>query len=237
MPNCRLPDDDKKLAKWARVESPTWSEIRSDVMAFWTKKRGYWVQLRLLKEWAKAKERSEIARKNGKKGGRPSKTQRVIPENPSGYSGVSKSEPRKKLSTLTTTTTNNTKAATVSLDAAREAAAFGNDVASQMVRDICAWQPGMPEDRAREWLANLCQLQGGDAVLDAYTTLKTNLAAGKPIARPLQAWSKIAQGERRERANGAPKSAHERSMERGRSFRALLKIPTHANPGSISREE
>jgi uncharacterized protein YdaU (DUF1376 family) len=48
-PGCRLPNDDKKLAHWARVDSKTWGAIKGDVLSFWTLKKGHWHQKRLSK--------------------------------------------------------------------------------------------------------------------------------------------------------------------------------------------
>lgn len=45
-PGCRLPDDDQKLARWARVDPRAWSRIRRSVMEFWTLADG-WVEPRL----------------------------------------------------------------------------------------------------------------------------------------------------------------------------------------------
>jgi uncharacterized protein YdaU (DUF1376 family) len=49
-PDCRLPNSDKKLASWARVDLATWRHIKGEVMAFWTLRKGRWEQGRLLKE-------------------------------------------------------------------------------------------------------------------------------------------------------------------------------------------
>lgn len=105
LPNCRLPDNDKRLSKWARVNSDTWAEIKDDVMAFWTNKNGHWTQARLLREWKQARKRSETARKNGKKGGRPKGSRSDKLDNPLGSSGLSQTEPAEKLITSISTST------------------------------------------------------------------------------------------------------------------------------------
>lgn len=46
-PECRLPDDDDKLARWARVDRRTWLKIKPAVMEFWTLADGFWAQKRL----------------------------------------------------------------------------------------------------------------------------------------------------------------------------------------------
>ncbi len=50
MPECRLPDNDRKLAQWARVDAKTWRSIKREVLAFWTLRDGHWHQRRLTKE-------------------------------------------------------------------------------------------------------------------------------------------------------------------------------------------
>jgi uncharacterized protein YdaU (DUF1376 family) len=50
MPDCRLPDDDLKLARWARVAPRQWPHTKPVVMEFWTLKDGFWSQKRLMKE-------------------------------------------------------------------------------------------------------------------------------------------------------------------------------------------
>jgi len=50
MPDCRLPDDDLKLARWARVDPRIWPRTKPVVMDFWTLKDGFWSQKRLMKE-------------------------------------------------------------------------------------------------------------------------------------------------------------------------------------------
>ena len=34
LPGCRLPDDDAKLARWARVDARTWRHLKPVVMSF-----------------------------------------------------------------------------------------------------------------------------------------------------------------------------------------------------------
>lgn len=68
---CCLPDDDYRLAKWGRVDARTWSRIKPVVMEFWFLEEGVWRQKRLTKEHAHVSHRAEVARENGKHGGRP----------------------------------------------------------------------------------------------------------------------------------------------------------------------
>jgi uncharacterized protein YdaU (DUF1376 family) len=51
-PGASLPDDDRKLAAWARVDAATWRTIKLAVMEFWQLSDGQWHQKRLTKERA-----------------------------------------------------------------------------------------------------------------------------------------------------------------------------------------
>lgn len=61
-----LPDDDDRLARWAKVTPADWAIAKPRVMAAWKLKDGKWHQKRLKREWANATqkmdERSESAR-------------------------------------------------------------------------------------------------------------------------------------------------------------------------------
>ena len=57
-PPCSLPDDDEKLAKWARVSHDTFVQKSVTLKACFKKKRGRLVQEGLLREWNKQKERA-----------------------------------------------------------------------------------------------------------------------------------------------------------------------------------
>ena len=58
-PGCRLPDDDKRLARYARCGLKTWRRIRPTVIEFWTVEHGYLTQKRLMKEMAYLQVRSD----------------------------------------------------------------------------------------------------------------------------------------------------------------------------------
>jgi len=72
-PPCSLPDNEAMLAKWARTKLPRWSKIGPAVMECWRLENGRWYQDRLAAEYSKSIKRMEIARNNGKGGGRPGK--------------------------------------------------------------------------------------------------------------------------------------------------------------------
>jgi uncharacterized protein YdaU (DUF1376 family) len=66
-----LPDDDAKLARWARVDLRTWRRIKPVVMASWTLADGRWTRKRLDNEREAAARRAGTARRDGSGGGRP----------------------------------------------------------------------------------------------------------------------------------------------------------------------
>ena len=49
-PTCSLPDDDVRLARWARFNMRIWKRIKPTVMAFWHLDNGIWRQRRLSDE-------------------------------------------------------------------------------------------------------------------------------------------------------------------------------------------
>ena len=87
---CRLPDDDDRLARWARVDRRTWQRIKPTIMEFWTHDGGFWIQRRLSKEREIVSKRAEVARHNGQQGGRPNSLNNNDRENPVGSSRVSR---------------------------------------------------------------------------------------------------------------------------------------------------
>lgn len=92
-PGCRLPDDDAKLARWARVDRRLWHKIKPIVMEFWSlDDDGFWTQKRLTKEHEQTRNRAERARENGARGGRPKSLENNEPENPAGSSRVSQAK-------------------------------------------------------------------------------------------------------------------------------------------------
>lgn len=98
-PGCRLPDDDQKLARWARVDPRTWGRIKPRIMDFWTLADGFWTQGRLALEADKASKMAEAKRSNGRLGGRP----KSLKTNEEANLEVPVSLSEKKLSTVTVT--------------------------------------------------------------------------------------------------------------------------------------
>lgn len=91
---CRLPDDDAKLCRYARVDPRTWARIKPSIMEFWSLHDGFWTQKRLLSEHDKVCKMAERARQNGKHGGRPKSLNGKGEHNPAGSkSGTQKKAP------------------------------------------------------------------------------------------------------------------------------------------------
>lgn len=91
-PECRLADDDDRLARWARVDRRTWLRIKPVVLEFWTLADGFWTQKRLSKEREIVSKRAEAARENGRHGGRPKSLENNDAANPVGSARVSGSK-------------------------------------------------------------------------------------------------------------------------------------------------
>ncbi len=73
-----IPDDDRLLAKWARVSVATWSRIKDEVLAAFTLRDGRWSQKRMSKEFKKAvgliQQRSDAGRASGESRRKPEST-------------------------------------------------------------------------------------------------------------------------------------------------------------------
>lgn len=92
LPGGKVPDDDVKLSRWARVDYRTWHRIKSAVMEFWILTDGFWTQKRLSKELTRVSKFAEAARENGKHGGRPKSLENNNPINPVGLSSDTQSK-------------------------------------------------------------------------------------------------------------------------------------------------
>jgi uncharacterized protein YdaU (DUF1376 family) len=68
---CTLPDDDVKLARWARVDLPTWRCIKPVVMAFWSQANGRWTHKRATRPGDFAGASTDVARRSAWQGERP----------------------------------------------------------------------------------------------------------------------------------------------------------------------
>lgn len=80
-----------------------------------------------------------------------------------------------------------------------------NGSAEPMLEDIIAWMNGGDLRGARNWLNSTISMFGQDVTKASYHKLKTELAEGQIVSRPLQTWSKIAQRMKAEpRSAGSP---------------------------------
>lgn len=91
-PGCALPDDDALMRKLTRLDAKGWAKIKPTVMAFWDLEDGYWTQGRLKKEWDRVTKLADVARSNGKKGGRPKSLEKQGVEKPTGFVSVNPAE-------------------------------------------------------------------------------------------------------------------------------------------------
>jgi hypothetical protein len=64
-PTCSLPDDDRKLAAFARMDLRTWHQNKATVMEFWTLEGGQYLQKRLTQERKYAEDLREKKRLAG----------------------------------------------------------------------------------------------------------------------------------------------------------------------------
>lgn len=68
-PPCTIPNDDRLLARWARISDQRWAELRGEVLLPWEPSGDTrLVQARLLKEFRKQRERSNARSRSGKVG-------------------------------------------------------------------------------------------------------------------------------------------------------------------------
>lgn len=63
-PECRIPDDDKLLARWARMDLRGWRHTKSVVMQFWDLEEGFYTQKRLRKEYEYVRKSAAVSRTN-----------------------------------------------------------------------------------------------------------------------------------------------------------------------------
>lgn len=79
-----------------------------------------------------------------------------------------------------------------------------NGSAELMVADIQQWlEPPATTANARQWLANTVRTFGQDVTAQSYHKLKTDMLTGGIVAKPLQAWAKIAQRLKAEQQKAA----------------------------------
>jgi uncharacterized protein YdaU (DUF1376 family) len=64
--DCSLPDDDRMLARYARMTPTQWARIKPLMLTFWHVENGRWKQRRLTDEWVAVRQKREAAAANGK---------------------------------------------------------------------------------------------------------------------------------------------------------------------------
>ncbi len=93
-----------------------------------------------------------------------------------------------------------------------------NGSADPMIADIVGWMTGGDRQSAKNWLSTFLGQYAQEVVRESYFELKTQLADGKIISRPLQVWSKIAARlkatPRQKAAQEAPKESTRESILR-----------------------
>lgn len=61
-PDCRLPDDDRLLSRYARLTAGQWARMRPILATFWRIEGGFWMQRRLTDEWEAVRQKREKAK-------------------------------------------------------------------------------------------------------------------------------------------------------------------------------
>jgi uncharacterized protein YdaU (DUF1376 family) len=92
-----------------------------------------------------------------------------------------------------------------------------NGAAYPMLESITAWMPHMDDPCAREWLRKTILNFGEQPTKEAFQTVTTRIAEGRPITHPLRLWSKIA-GTMAENAKAAdpPKNKLKAALDKQR---------------------
>ena len=221
-PMCRLPDSDKKLAKWARVNARTWQKLKPEVMAFWNLEDGFWMQKRQQKEFIDAQDRAAKRRANGALGGRPKALKNIETEKPDGSYSDNQTETRAKASkVIDKPKKDNT--ASPSTATAQGGLAENDDLASQMADQSKRWMVSMDDAGARLWLNTLRQAYGQKAVAESYGQLKGEMLAGSVISHPLKAWSVIARRFASEATAPERLSARDKKLQATRDAREVAR--------------
>jgi hypothetical protein len=78
-----------------------------------------------------------------------------------------------------------------------------NGAADVMLSDILGWQNCGDKRSARQWLSTTLHTFGQAVTAQSYHKLKTDIADGLIVSRPLQTWAKIAQRMKAEPASDA----------------------------------
>jgi uncharacterized protein YdaU (DUF1376 family) len=84
-PDCALPDDDKKLARFARCEPRQWKKIKPEIIRFFTVSNGRLQQKRLSKERLHVQQISASRSQSGAAGGQANALKYKKPAEANGY--------------------------------------------------------------------------------------------------------------------------------------------------------
>lgn len=103
-------------------------------------------------------------------------------------------------STATSTAIPEEDSKLASVEQAAEGLAGLNGMAVSMIADVTKWMVGGDEVCARNWLNTTTKTFGSEITKAAYQKLGTDMLNGQTFAKPLQAWSSIAQRMAREGA-------------------------------------
>jgi uncharacterized protein YdaU (DUF1376 family) len=96
-PDCRLPQDDARLARYARCSTRRWRAIKDVILPFFSiDEDGFLVQKKLSKVRLALRLRASVNRENGAKGGRPKSLKNNDTENPNGSVSDNPNHNRKK---------------------------------------------------------------------------------------------------------------------------------------------
>lgn len=68
-PQCRLHDDDVRIARMLGLTAKKWAALKPSVMAFWILENGFWTQKRLAREHQFVTRQTETRRASGSRGG------------------------------------------------------------------------------------------------------------------------------------------------------------------------
>lgn len=104
-PDCRLPDDDARLARMLGLTAKKWAALKPSVMSFWALENGFWTQRRLAREHAFVSAKVEKRRAAGSQGGRPKSFKNKDEGEPNGFDPEKQNQSIPKAPTPTPTPT------------------------------------------------------------------------------------------------------------------------------------
>ena len=99
-----------------------------------------------------------------------------------------------------------------------------NGSADPMISDIVGWMTGGDRQSAKNWLSTFLGQYAQEGVRESYLDLKTQIAEGKIISRPLMVWSRIAARMKTQRpaANAAPIQSESKRERKSKQFQLAV---------------